>query len=146
VADVVTGDNSFSNGTVSVTGFTAAKGFDVASGWGTIDASKFVPALALASRLQNPFTSMQHQAADALAKLSHDVHVTSAGGSTQLAAGGFLPDHPVQLAVDGHQVATLTADDQGSVGYTFGQLARGGHSVTLTSMLLTSTGTFHTSR
>ena len=26
-------------------GFTAAPGFDVASGWGTVDASTFVPAL-----------------------------------------------------------------------------------------------------
>ncbi|MCU1681024.1 MAG: hypothetical protein JWQ81_1763 [Amycolatopsis sp.] len=146
VSDVVAGDNSFSNGTVSVPGFTATTGFDVASGWGTIDASKFVPALVLASRLQNPFTSMQRQASAALAKLSHGVQVTSTGGTSQVSAGGFLPAHPVQLAVDGHQVATLTADDQGSVGYALGQLPRGGHTVTLTSLLLTVTGSFHTSR
>ena len=29
-----------------VTGYTAAPGYDLASGWGTINAAKFVPALA----------------------------------------------------------------------------------------------------
>jgi subtilase family serine protease len=41
IVDVVTGDDSQDG----VEGFTAAKGFDVVSGWGTIDAAKFVPAL-----------------------------------------------------------------------------------------------------
>jgi hypothetical protein len=31
---------------VGGTGFTAKRGYDLASGWGTIDAAKFVPALA----------------------------------------------------------------------------------------------------
>jgi subtilase family serine protease len=41
VVDVTSGNNS-SGG---VTGYTAAKGFDIVSGWGTVDAAKFVPAL-----------------------------------------------------------------------------------------------------
>jgi subtilase family serine protease len=41
IVDVVTGDNSQSG----VVGFTASKGFDIVSGWGTIDAATFVPAL-----------------------------------------------------------------------------------------------------
>ena len=41
IVDVTEGDNSQDG----VTGFTAAKGFDIASGWGTVDASVFVPAL-----------------------------------------------------------------------------------------------------
>jgi len=40
--DVTSGNNSFGG----VTGFTASPGYDLASGWGTIDAAKFVPALA----------------------------------------------------------------------------------------------------
>ena len=36
------GNNSFAG----VTGFDAGTGYDLASGWGTIDAAKFVPALA----------------------------------------------------------------------------------------------------
>ncbi|HKN51333.1 MAG TPA: peptidase S8/S53 subtilisin kexin sedolisin, partial [Amycolatopsis sp.] len=41
IVDVTSGNNTF-NG---VTGFSAAKGFDIVSGWGTVDAAKFVPAL-----------------------------------------------------------------------------------------------------
>jgi len=39
---VTSGDNSFGG----VTGFNATVGYDQATGWGTIDAAKFVPALA----------------------------------------------------------------------------------------------------
>ena len=44
--DVTSGNNTF-NG---VTGFAAAKGFDIVSGWGTLDAAKFVPSLVTALR------------------------------------------------------------------------------------------------
>jgi subtilase family serine protease len=44
LVDITSGNNSFAN----VTGFTAGPGYDLASGWGTIDAAKFVPALARA--------------------------------------------------------------------------------------------------
>jgi subtilase family serine protease len=43
LVDVTVGDNSFDN----VTGFPALPGYDMSTGWGTIDAAKFVPALAL---------------------------------------------------------------------------------------------------
>lgn len=42
LVDITAGDNSYSG----VIGYTALPGFDLASGWGTIDAAKFVPALA----------------------------------------------------------------------------------------------------
>ena len=42
ILDITHGDNSF-NG---VSGFSASPGYDLASGWGTIDAAEFVPALA----------------------------------------------------------------------------------------------------
>jgi len=42
IVDVTSGNNSFGG----VTGFDAGTGYDLASGWGTIDAAKFVPALA----------------------------------------------------------------------------------------------------
>lgn len=44
IVDVTTGDNTY-NG---VKGYRAGKGFDINSGWGTVDAAKFVPALAKA--------------------------------------------------------------------------------------------------
>jgi subtilase family serine protease len=42
IVDVTSGDNSFGG----VTGFAAKRGYDLASGWGTINAAEFVPALA----------------------------------------------------------------------------------------------------
>ncbi|HLH57850.1 MAG TPA: S53 family peptidase [Streptosporangiaceae bacterium] len=42
IVDVTSGNNSFG----SVTGYTAGAGYDLASGWGTIDAATFVRALA----------------------------------------------------------------------------------------------------
>jgi subtilase family serine protease len=45
LVDITTGNNSFAG----VTGFDAAAGYDLASGLGTIDAAKFVPALAAAA-------------------------------------------------------------------------------------------------
>jgi subtilase family serine protease len=42
LVDVTSGDNSFAG----VTGYPATTGYDLSSGWGTIDASTFVPALA----------------------------------------------------------------------------------------------------
>jgi subtilase family serine protease len=42
IVDVTSGNNSFGG----VTGFDAGTGYELASGWGTIDAAKFVPALA----------------------------------------------------------------------------------------------------
>ncbi|HWE91795.1 MAG TPA: S53 family peptidase [Pseudonocardiaceae bacterium] len=41
LVDVTSGDNSYAG----VQGFSAGPGFDVASGWGTVDAAAFVPAL-----------------------------------------------------------------------------------------------------
>ena len=55
LVDVTTGDNSFgpfmnSDGnTYTLVGYPALPGYDLASGLGTLDASKFVPALAHAA-------------------------------------------------------------------------------------------------
>jgi subtilase family serine protease len=45
IVDVTSGDNTFAG----VTGYPALKGYDLATGVGTVDAAKFVPAMALAS-------------------------------------------------------------------------------------------------
>ena len=42
LVDITAGNNSFAG----VTGYNAAPGYDLASGWGTINAARFVPALA----------------------------------------------------------------------------------------------------
>jgi subtilase family serine protease len=49
IVDVTSGNNSFHG----VTGFPATDGYDLASGWGTIDAPAFVPALALTAGGRN---------------------------------------------------------------------------------------------
>jgi subtilase family serine protease len=146
LADVVSGNNS----TATVPGFTATTGFDVASGWGTLDASTFVPALVDAVHSQHGDT-MQQQAAAALAKLQH-ASLTSTnvgvGGDTFLLGSGFIPQHPVQFAVDGKQIATLTANNLGDVTFLIDPaamaLAAGQHTVTLHSMLLDESVAFHT--
>ena len=43
LVDITTGNNTFDG----VTGFNAGPGYDLASGWGTINAARFVPVLAL---------------------------------------------------------------------------------------------------
>jgi subtilase family serine protease len=43
IVDITEGDNSLDGG---VTGVSAGRGYDLATGWGTVDAAKFVPALA----------------------------------------------------------------------------------------------------
>jgi len=152
IVDVVKGNNSVTSGPVFVPGFTATTGFDVASGWGTIDASRFVPELVAAIRTQNRPDSLQRQAHDALARLQQTIALTSTdtgpGGTTSVTATGFLPRHPVKLDIDNHEIATITANTLGSVSYVVDpmrlKLLRGKHTLTLRSMLLTATTDFTT--
>jgi hypothetical protein len=68
---------------------------------------------------------------------------------TYMLAGGFLPGHPVQMSIDGQPVATLTVGDLGTVTYMIAprllSLVPGDHTVQLSSLLLTMTGSFHIS-
>jgi subtilase family serine protease len=155
ISDVVSGNNSVTDpqtGKVLVQGFTAARGFDVASGWGTVDASKFVPALVAAQRTGLDVIA-RHQAARQLSGLEHSTRLSSGnipgGGTSAVSGSGFLPRHPVKLAIDGKVVTTLTASDQGTVSYTLNPatlgLAAGHHVLTLQSMLITTTAAFRSS-
>jgi hypothetical protein len=133
-----------------VPGFTAGKGFDVASGWGTIDASRFVPALVAATRAQRGHDSPRAQAADALSRLQHGVRLTQSnvvsGGTTYMFANGFLPQHPINLTIDGKPIATLTANTLGAVTFLVDPamltLSPGRHTLALHSLLLDQTTTF----
>jgi subtilase family serine protease len=138
IVDVTSGSNSsmLPGGNV-VSGFSAAPGFDVASGWGTINAALFVPSLVAATRAEGNEATARAQARAALLGLEHGIVVSG----SQLTAGGFLPGHPVRLRIDGRLVTTLTADARGRVSYRL-QPAAGLHSIRLTSMLLTQTGSF----
>ena len=154
IADVVSGNNNvIRNKKIAVKGFAAAKGFDVASGWGTVRANTFAPALVKATAAAHQDAAVRAQASAALTKLEHRVEFSSAvvsgTGSTLLSAQGFLAGHPVVLAIDKHTVATLTANSSGAVHFTIKPaalgLGRGKHSITLSSMLITSTGSFRVS-
>jgi subtilase family serine protease len=153
ISDVVSGDNSATiippgaSQTAVVPGFAAGRGFDVASGWGTVYGPSFVPALVTASRASDQGDPARSQAQAQLTGLEHGIQLTrTTSGDYYLRASGLLPGHPVRLAVDGKTIATLTVDPLGEVTSMIdpAQLKLGGgrHTVTLTSMLLTETGQF----
>ena len=134
-------------GKVLVQGFTAAPGFDVASGWGTVDASTFVPALVAATRATSLARSARNKAARELSRLEHGIRLSAgSGGTTAVTSTGFLPRHPVKLAIDGAVITTLTASDKGTVRYTLNPaalgLSHGHHVLTLQGMLITTTASF----
>ena len=68
--------------------------------------------------------------------------MAGSGGTTSVTSTGFLPRHPVKLAIDGTVITTLTADGHGVVSYTHNLAALGlkpGHHVlTLRGMLITT--------
>jgi subtilase family serine protease len=147
IADVVRGNNSFAG----VPGFAAAKGFDVASGWGTVDAGKFVPSLVATTRAGGEEAQARHQAAAQLAQITHGIvlsKTSTAGNSVYLLDQGFLPGYPVQLSIDGKPVAKLTASTLGYVTSMIDpatlKLAAGSHTVRLTSTLVSATARFTT--
>jgi hypothetical protein len=146
IADVVGGNNS----APGVTGFSAARGFDVASGWGTINASRFVPSLVAATRAEHGESSARRQAAAELSRIEHGIQlspdVIPAGHTAYLAARGFLPGHPVGLYIDNALIRTLTASAFGSVTDTINpstlKLPPGQHVLAMKSMLFTATRSF----
>ena len=149
IADVVSGNDSVvKKGTVTVQGFTAGPGFDVASGWGTVYAPNFVPSLVAAIRAAGEAGAVRRQAQAALTALERgSIQLTPVStGNFYLLAGGFLPGHPVRLSIGGKLVATLTANPLGDVTFmispTLLHLAAGGHLVSLASMLITETASF----
>jgi subtilase family serine protease len=155
IIDVTSGNDSYEtpSGHVIVPGFTAAKGFDIASGWGTIYAPEFVPSLVAATKDYHQEQTARTVAQAQLTALEHAVTLSpdkvAAGGVTYLLAGGFLPGHPVQMLVDNHLIATLTATVLGTVTYSISpgllKLANGSHSLELQSMLIDETASFSSS-
>ena len=153
IADVVKGNDSAETpaGKVTVPGFFANKGFDVASGWGTLFAPRFVPALAVAAKVSHGEASSRRQARAQFVALEHAVQlspsVVGSHGMSYLLAGGFLPHYPVVLSIDGHEVAKLTANSLGDVTYMIDaarlHLSGGSHQVSLQSMLITKSAALH---
>jgi subtilase family serine protease len=150
ITDVTSGNNSVigKQGQTVVQGFTAGPGFDVATGWGTVYAPKFVPSLVHATAELGGEAAIKAQAAAQLNALEQQaITLTSvAGDSTYLEAGGFLPGHTVTLTIDGKAITTLHASTLGDVTYMVSpsllSLPGGSHSVSLDSLLITETASF----
>jgi Subtilase family len=78
-----------------VTGFSTAAGYDLASGWGTIYAPKFVPALVAQIDSQRGPGQPSRQATDALDQLRADIsasaHRVASGQTVTITGKGFIP-------------------------------------------------------
>ena len=103
IADVVNGNNSVVNkqGQTVIQGFTAGPGYDVATGWGTLFAPKLFRAW-----WRQPARSRQRggdrgAGRGQLSGLEHHAITLTPvpGGDTYVAAGGFLPGHPVNVSI-----------------------------------------------
>ncbi len=92
IVDVPAGYNDSAYG---VKGFPTATGYDIASGWGTIFAPAFVPALVAQIDRQHGPDQPSRQAADALNQLEADISASAgqvASGYTVTITGqGFIP-------------------------------------------------------
>jgi hypothetical protein len=93
IVDVTQGNNS---GGKKMPGYTAGPGYDVASGWGTVYAPNFVPALvsAVSAEDQRASTPSQ-QAAAALSALRSNITVSrrtvTPGQAVTVTGTGFIP-------------------------------------------------------
>ncbi len=140
LVDVTSGTNT----AFGVTGFAAAPGYDVATGWGTVDAARFVPALAAASAQAADRNALTEQAATQLAQLGLNASASplavASSQPTTITARGFLPGHPVTIASDHRVIATVTADGAGQISYALTPravgLSPGLRSLVLTGLLL----------
>jgi hypothetical protein len=147
---VTSGSNSVTGkqGQTVVQGFTAGPGFDVATGWGTVYAPRFVPSLVRATAELGGEAAIKAQAAAQLNALEqHAITLTPVPGhSTYLEAGGFLPGHTVTLTIDGKAITTLHASTLGDVTYMISpsllHLPGGSHALSLDSLLITETASF----
>ena len=94
IVDVPAG---YTNTAYGVTGFSTAAGYDIASGWGTIFAPAFVPALVRQIDSQDePFRPQPYQTAQALltglrASIRESARRVASGRSVTVTGNGFIP-------------------------------------------------------
>jgi hypothetical protein len=92
IVDVPAG---FTNTAFGVTGFATDTGYDLASGWGTIFAPDFVPALAAQVGRQHGPDQPSRQAQDALNQLQGNISASAgkvaSGQSVTVTGSGFVP-------------------------------------------------------
>jgi len=92
IVDVPAG---YTNSAYGVTGFSTGTGYDLASGWGTIYAPDFVPALVKQVDSQHglllPSLQAQLQLGDLEANISASRHVVARGQTVTVTGHGFIP-------------------------------------------------------
>jgi subtilase family serine protease len=140
IVDITQGNNN-ANG---VTGYSAGPGYDIATGWGTVNAGSFVPALAQAVSQVPQNGSTQQEAEQDLTALETTGHVSPSidkpTDSLTVTSTGFLPEHPVTVSVDSQQVSTVDADGNADLDFTLPLaslgLQPGPHTIELQGMLL----------
>jgi hypothetical protein len=123
IVDVPAG---YTNSAYGVTGYATATGYDIASGWGTIWAPDFVPALVGAVNRQHGAGDPARQAAALLGQLQGKVKVAQAkghgGASTVTVTGtGFIPGRTPNgtTVVDGFGVYPPLPGQYGADGPPF---------------------------
>jgi len=135
IADVVRGSDSVTTQSAGLQrGYRAGPGFDIATGWGTVYAPRFVTSLVANVGLD---VAARQRARDQLAVLEHtSITLTRTSAGYSVDATGFLPGHPVQVLVNGTRIAVVRADAAGEVS-TAVQASTG--TLTLHGMLITET-------
>jgi subtilase family protein len=92
IVDVPAG---YTNSAYGVTGFSTATGYDLASGWGTIYAPAFVPALVKQIDRQHGGSQPSRQARELLSGLQRGISVSAgqvtAGHTVTVTGRGFIP-------------------------------------------------------
>ena len=89
IVDVPAGYN---NNAYYVDGYSTAKGYDIASGWGTVNAPNFVPALVRTINSEAGGATPADWARNQLHRLqTQQTTVSAAGGVTTVTGKGFIP-------------------------------------------------------
>jgi hypothetical protein len=81
----------YTDSAYGVTGYSTGPGYDIASGWGTIYAPAFVPALVRQIDRQRGPSQPRRIAQQALNRLESNIHATASGQTVTITGNGFIP-------------------------------------------------------
>jgi hypothetical protein len=79
----------YTDSAYGVTGYSTGPGYDIASGWGTIYAPVFVPALV--RQIDSQRNLPRTQACSALDRLESDIRAVTSGQTVTITGNGFIP-------------------------------------------------------
>ena len=132
-----------------VSGFSTATGYDLASGWGTIYAPNFVPALVGQINRQFGPAQPSRQAQAALnqlrARISTSAHVVASGQTVTITGNGFIPGRTPNgtTILDGFGVFSPLPGQFGVTGPPFADPTSTVPGQTWDDVTVTVTGTGH---